>query len=210
MMIDTSSFMYHVSPWSPWSPWSDRSPWPQWSPWSSWSPWSPCSGHLQGREYHRFVFFLCLRKLAVLVQWRVASTYYSLQITALPTTSFSSSNPLFEDVLGLFIEPQSDHWLALSLTADSLTLVCYNSCFGDLIELTLTLADGDAYSNVVHIVSDVTVAIEESLNNSLGTACQQHFHSWLMLRFWVSLFRACCNCCVTYFGKRSHALAGND
>ena len=43
--------------------------------------------------------------------------------------------------------------------------------------MTLTLADGDAYSNVVHIVSDVTVAIEESLNNSLGTACQQHFHS---------------------------------
>ena len=46
----------------------------------------------------------------------------------------------------------------------------YNSCFGDLIDVTLTLADGDAYSNAVYIVSDVTVAIEESINNSLGAA----------------------------------------
>ena len=58
-----------------------------------------------GPRVSPFRFFLCLRKLAVLVQWRVASTYYSLQITALPTTS--SSNHYLKMRLGFSSNPSS-------------------------------------------------------------------------------------------------------
>ena len=121
-----------------------------------------------GPRVSPFRFFLCLRKLAVLVQWRVASTYYSLQITALPTTS--SSNHYLKMRLGFSSNPSLITGLPCHLLLTHYSLVSYNSCFGDLIDVTLTLADGDAYSNVVYIVSDVTVAIEESINKSLGTA----------------------------------------
>ena len=66
--------------------------------------------------------------------------------------------------LFVFIGPQSDHWLCLSLT-DSLTHSLPNSCLVNLIDVTL--ACKDAYSKFVEVVTVADVDDENRVGNSL-------------------------------------------
>ena len=60
----------------------------------------------------------------------------------------------------IFIAPESDHWLPLSLT-DSLT----NSCLVDFIDVRV--ASKDANSKLVEAVTVVDVDDEKRVSNSL-------------------------------------------
>ena len=64
----------------------------------------------------------------------------------------------------VFIGPESDHCLLLSLT-DSLTNSLTNSCLVNLIDVTL--ACEDANSKLVDIVSVAEVDAEDHVGNSL-------------------------------------------
>ena len=74
-----------------------------------------------------------------------------------PPSSDSANNS--EDVI-LFIGPESDHWLCLSVT-NSLT----HSCLVDLTDVTL--ACEDANSKLVEIVTVAHVDAEDHVGNSL-------------------------------------------
>ena len=65
--------------------------------------------------------------------------------------------PLLRHFISLFIGPESDHWLCLSLT-DSLT----HSCLVNLIDVTM--ACEDANSKLVEVV---TAADEDHVGNNL-------------------------------------------
>ena len=65
----------------------------------------------------------------------------------------------------IFIGPESDHWLCLSLTDDSLTHSLTNSCLVNLIDVTL--ACGDTNSILVDIVTVADVDDEDRVGNSL-------------------------------------------
>ena len=60
----------------------------------------------------------------------------------------------------IFIGPESDHWLCLSLT-NSLT----DSCLVNLIDVTLTCED--ANSKLVEVVTVADVDAEDYVGNSL-------------------------------------------
>ena len=62
----------------------------------------------------------------------------------------------------LFIGPESDHWLCLSLT-DSLTHSLTHCCLVNLIDVTLAFEDADSRLLVVVSVADVDA--EESVDN---------------------------------------------
>ena len=69
---------------------------------------------------------------------------------------------LFYLMLTIFIGPESDHWLCLSLI-HSLTNSLTNSCLVNLIDVTL--ACEDANSKLVEVVADVDA--EDHVGNSL-------------------------------------------
>ena len=64
----------------------------------------------------------------------------------------------------IFIGPESDHWLCLSLTDDSLTHSLTNSCLVNLIDVTL--ACEDANSKLVEVVTVAHVDAEDHVGNS--------------------------------------------
>ena len=64
----------------------------------------------------------------------------------------------------IFIGPESDHCLPLSLT-DSLTNSLTDSCLVNLIDVTLACEDGN--SKLVEVVTVVDVDDEKRVNNSL-------------------------------------------
>ena len=64
----------------------------------------------------------------------------------------------------IFIGPESDHWLCLSLT-DSLTNSLPDSCLVNLIDVTLACEDD--YSKLVDIVSVADDDAEDHVGNSL-------------------------------------------
>ena len=65
----------------------------------------------------------------------------------------------------IFIGHESDHWLCLSLTDDSLTHSLTNSCLVNLIDVTL--ACEDAYSKLVEVVTVADVSDEDRVGNTL-------------------------------------------
>ena len=71
---------------------------------------------------------------------------------------------LFYLMLTIFIGPESDHWLCLSLT-HSLTNSLTNSCLVNLIDVTL--ACEDANSKLVEVVNVADVDDEVRDSNSL-------------------------------------------
>ena len=74
------------------------------------------------------------------------------------------------DASSVFIGPESDHWLCLSLT---------NSCLVNLIDVTL--ACEDANSKLVEVVTIANVDHEDRVGNSL-------LHTWeLMLGYKAKL-----------------------
>ena len=69
-----------------------------------------------------------------------------------------------QQLLNVFIEPESDHWECLSLT-NSLTKSLTDSCLVNLIDVTL--ACEDANSKLVEVVTVDDVDAEDHVGNSL-------------------------------------------
>ena len=82
----------------------------------------------------------------------------------------------------IFIGPESDHWLCLSLT-DSLTNSLTNCCLVNLIDVTL--ACEDANSKLVNIVSVADVDDEDHVGKSLLQTLELRFgpKAKLLFRF---------------------------
>ena len=64
----------------------------------------------------------------------------------------------------IFIRPESDHCLPLSLT-DSITHCLTNSCLVDLIDVTLACEDDN--SKLVDVVTVADIGDEDRVGNSL-------------------------------------------
>ena len=72
----------------------------------------------------------------------------------------------------LFIGPESDHWLCLSVT---------HSCLVNLIDVTLVFEDGN--SKLVEVVTVVDVDAEDNVGNSLLQIWELTFGSKAKLLF---------------------------
>ena len=112
---------------------------------------------------------------------RVDRTSYQFYIK---TKKIWSLFPIRATLFFVFIGPESDHWLCLSLThwlTDSLT----DSCLVNLIDVTL--ACEDAFWRLVEVVTVVDVSDEDRVGNSLLQIWKLRFgqKAKLMFRLWA-------------------------
>ena len=86
--------------------------------------------------------------------------YFKSKVCFDPKYTLDLSYAIFNGNVHIFIGPESDHWLCLSVT-DSLT----DCCLVNLIDVTL--ACEDANSKLVEVVTVADVDCEDHVGNSL-------------------------------------------